>query len=202
MQLTTIHVIDDDKECRHVMVEVANSMSLPVESYESAEEFISRYNGQRPACVVTDKKMPGMNGVELIELLREMSITIPVVMVTGFADVPSTVRAIRGGAITLIEKPAGRAELRRGIEEAVQLEAENLRRDLQLQEAKRRVATLDEKELDVAKLLVDGLANKVVAKRLDCGLRTIEKRRSSILKKLNIQSVAELVQIWVLAHSG
>ncbi|TWU24051.1 Transcriptional regulatory protein FixJ [Novipirellula galeiformis] len=200
MQLPTIHVVDDDKECRQVVVELANSMNLPVASYESAEEFISKYNGQRPACVVTDKKMPGMNGVELIELLREMSITIPIVMVTGFADVPSTVRAIRGGAITLIEKPCGRAELRKGIEEAVRLEQENLRKDTQLDDAKRLVATLDEKELDVAKLLVEGLANKVIASRLDCGLRTIEKRRSSILKKLNVQSVAELVQIWVLAH--
>ena len=150
--------------------------------------------------MVTDKKMPGMNGVELIERLRDTQITIPIVMVTGFADVPSTVRAIRGGAITLIEKPCGQAELRKGIEEAVQLEQENLEKDQQVNEAKRLVATLDEKEMDVAKLLIEGLANKVIASRLDSGLRTIEKRRSTILKKLDVQSVAELVLIWVLAN--
>ncbi|WP_339944289.1 MULTISPECIES: response regulator transcription factor [Novipirellula] len=200
MHLPTIHVVDDDKESRQVVVELVRSMNLAVESYESAEDFISRYNGKRPACMVTDKKMPGMNGVELIERLRDMQITIPIVMVTGFADVPSTVRAIRGGAITLIEKPCGQAELRKGIEEAVQLEQENLEKDQQVNEAKRLVATLDEKEMDVAKLLVEGLANKVIASRLDSGLRTIEKRRSTILKKLDVQSVAELVQIWVLAN--
>ncbi|GAA5505125.1 response regulator transcription factor [Novipirellula caenicola] len=200
MLLPTIHVVDDDKESRQVVVELVRSMNLAVESYESAEDFIARYNGKRPACMVTDKKMPGMNGVELIERLRDMQITIPIVMVTGFADVPSTVRAIRGGAITLIEKPCGQAELRKGIEEAVQLEQENLERDRQVAEAKRLIGTLDEKEMDVAKLLVEGLANKVIASRLDSGLRTIEKRRSTILKKLDVQSVAELVQIWVLAN--
>ncbi|EMI17128.1 two component LuxR family transcriptional regulator [Rhodopirellula maiorica SM1] len=200
MHLPTIHVVDDDKESRQVVVELVRSMNLAVESYESAEDFISRYNGKRPACMVTDKKMPGMNGVELIERLRDMGITIPIVMVTGFADVPSTVRAIRGGAITLIEKPCGQAELRKGIEEAVQLEQENLEKDRQVAEAKRLIGTLDDKEMDVAKLLVEGLANKVIASRLDSGLRTIEKRRSTILKKLDVQSVAELVQIWVLAN--
>lgn len=195
-----VFVIDDDTDSRTVLVELVRAMQLPVRSFESAESFLAAYQGERPACIVSDQRMPGMTGIDLVEWLQERDMTIPVVMVTAFPDTQSTVRAVRGGAINLIEKPCSQEKLWSGILEAIRLDQKNSVKDAELELAKQKVARLVEVEQEVAELLLEGHPNKVVASRLDVSLRTVEARRASIFKKLDVNSIAGMVQIWLTAN--
>ncbi|MGB7346656.1 MAG: response regulator [Pirellulaceae bacterium] len=193
----TVYVIDDDESSRTMIVETIKIMSLPVKDYASAEAFLADYGGERPACIVTDQRMPGMSGIELIETLQAASLTIPVVVVTAFPDTQMTVRAIRGGAISLIEKPCSNEKLWSGILEAIRLDARNSVLDAERSDAKAKIETLDGQEVEVAKLLLEGLANKVIASRMDVSLRTVEARRAKIFKKFEVSSIAEMVKVWL-----
>ncbi|HBE67354.1 MAG TPA: DNA-binding response regulator [Planctomycetaceae bacterium] len=196
-----VFVIDDEVASREVIAELVRSMHLPVREYPSAEAFREAYKGERPACIVSDQRMPGMSGIDLVEWLRERELTIPVVMVTAFPDTQSTVRAVRGGAMSLLEKPFSKEMLWKEILEAIQLDQENAVQDAEREEAREKVSSLAEAEQLVAQLLLDGHPNKVVASRLDVSLRTVESRRASIFKKLGVSSIAGMVQTWLLAKS-
>lgn len=196
-----VFVIDDDEASREVIGELVRSMHFPVREYESAEAFREAYKGERPACIVSDQRMPGMSGIDLVEWLRERDLTIPVVMVTAFPDTQSTVRAVRGGAMSLLEKPCSKEMLWKEILEAIQLDQENAVADAEREEAREKVGSLAEAEQLVAQLLLDGHPNKVVASRLDVSLRTVESRRASIFKKFGVSSIAGMVQTWLLANS-
>lgn len=141
-----------------------------------------------------------MTGIDLVEWLRERDLTIPVVMVTVFPDTQSTVRAVRGGAMNLLEKPCSKESLWREIVEAIRVDQENSVQDAEREEAKNKVASLAEAEQLVAELLLDGHPNKVVASRLDVSLRTVEARRASIFKKFGVSSIAGMVQTWLNAQ--
>ncbi|TWU51611.1 response regulator transcription factor [Rubripirellula reticaptiva] len=201
MQGPIVFVIDDDDNSRKMIVETIKTMSLPVQDYSSAEAFLADYRGERPACIVTDQRMPGMSGIELIETLQTASLTIPVVVVTAFPDTQMTVRAIRGGAISLIEKPCSNEKLWAGILEAIRLDARNSVLDAERSDAKTKIESLDGHEIEVARLLLDGLANKVIASKLDVSLRTIEARRARILKKFDVNSIAGMVKVWLAGQS-
>ncbi len=196
-----VFVIDDEAASREVLVELVRTMQLPVRAFASAEDFVNAYQGERPACIVSDQRMPGMTGIDLVEWLRERELTIPVVMVTAFPDTQSTVRAVRGGALNLLEKPCSKESLWREIVEAIRIDQENSIQDAEREEAKNKVASLAEAEQLVAELLLDGHPNKVVASRLDVSLRTVEARRASIFKKFGVCSIAGMVQTWLTAHS-
>lgn len=195
-----VFVVDDEASSRNVIAEMVKSMSLPVESYDSAEAFLATYRNQRPACIVTDQRMPGMSGIDLIEKLQEQDLTIPVIVVTAFPDTQSTVRAVRGGAISLIEKPCRREKLWTMIVEAIRLDKRNSVKDAEREHAKQCVESLNEGEREVAHMLIEGLANKVIAARLDVSLRTVESRRAAIFKKFGVTSIASMVLLWLTAH--
>ncbi|QDT05271.1 Transcriptional regulatory protein FixJ [Rubripirellula lacrimiformis] len=192
-----VFVIDDDADSRRVVVELIATMSLPVQDYDSAEAFLSDYKGQRPACIVTDQRMPGMSGIDLIERLQQEDLTIPVVVVTAFPDTQSTVRAVRGGAISLIEKPCSHDKLWAGILEAIRLDNRNSVKDAEREHAKKKIDSLNDHEREVVRLLIEGLANKVIASRLEVSLRTVESRRAKILSKFEVTSIAGMVKIWL-----
>ena len=195
----TIFIINDDEDALESTAALVDSMGAEIYCFDSAERFVEAYSGQRPACIVTDQRMPGMSGIELLELLRSRGITVSVVMMTAFPDTRSTVRAVRGGALTLIEKPCNSQELWNEIQEGLKQDAVNYTDEVKVSNAKTRVASLTKRERDAMMLLVKGNANKVIASRLDVSLRTIESRRASILRKLDGGSVAEVVQTWLLA---
>lgn len=174
-------------------------MQLPVRSYSSADDFVQAYKGERPACIVSDQRMPGMTGIDLVEWLRARELTIPVVMVTAFPDTQSTVRAVRDGAMSFLEKPCTKDSLWHEIVEAIRLDQNNSVLEAERESAKSKVASLAEAEQLVAELLLDGHPNKVVASRLDVSLRTVEARRASIFRKFGVSSIAGMVQTWITA---
>ena len=192
-----VFIVDDDEGSRRSVAALVEPMHVQVQLFELAQEFLESYQGQRPACLVTDLRMRGISGVELLEELRRRNFTLSVLVMTAFPDTRSTVRAMRGGAINLIEKPCNPQELWDAIQQGLREDCERSQQERVQFDALARLETLNSGEMDVLKLLTTGKANKVIASQLDVSLRTVEARRAAIFEKLGVESVAELMKVWL-----
>lgn len=192
-----VFIVDDDEGSRRSVSALLEPMHVQVQVFELAQDFLAAYQGERPACLVTDLRMRGMSGVELLEELRQRSFTLSVLVMTAYPDTRSTVRAMRGGAINLIEKPCNPQELWDAIQQGLREDEQRYRQEQIQHDARARLETLNSGEMDVLKLLTTGKANKVIASQLDVSLRTVEARRAAIFEKLGVESVAELMKIWL-----
>ena len=201
-QAATVFVVDDDPAARQSVTALVESMGLSVESFESAEAFLAAYDSARTGCLVTDYRMLGMSGLELQEALVRENISIPTIVITAYADVPLAVRAMKRGAITLLEKPCHEEELVANIRRAVELDATARHQSERSRQTQKLVASLTDGERAVMRLLMAGKMNKNIAKELDLGLRTVELRRHQIMKKLQVDSVAELVRLVLEADAA
>jgi len=190
-----IYVVDDDQQSRKAVLTLVQAMGVPAESFASAEEFLEVYDGHRPACLVTDVRMLGMSGLELQERLNELGITMSVVVLTAFASTHTTVRAMRNGALTLMEKPCDDDELWDAIRLGLSADLQNWETDQKRSELRQRIDSLTPKERQVLDCIVAGDANKVVARKLDVSVRTIENHRHKIFHKMAADSLAELVRM-------
>ncbi|MGB7346938.1 MAG: response regulator [Pirellulaceae bacterium] len=197
-----VFVVDDDEGSRHSVEALVEAMNVSVHSYDSAESFLADYNNQRPACLVTDQRMPGMGGVELIENLRNRGLTLSIVVMTAFPDTRSTVRAMNAGAINLIEKPCNSQELWNAIQRGLNNDCTAYRQELELREARERLDELNNGERQVIEHLSQGIANKVIASKIGVSLRTVEARRASIFQKLQVTSIAEMMEVWIKSRQA
>lgn len=191
----TVFVIDDDDDVRHLIRELIQSVGLRCETYASADEFLKSYDPSRPGCLVTDVRMPGTSGLELQETLVRQSALMPVIVVTGHADVPSVVRAMKSQAIDVLEKPFNKQELLDRIQQALRIDDRRRRTEESTARIAARIATLTTREREVMDLVVSGLANKQIAFQLGLSEKTIETHRSRVMRKLAVTSVAELVRL-------
>ncbi len=191
----TVFVVDDDPNARESVCALVESLGLAAESFASAEEFLDGYANNDHGCVVTDVRMLGMTGLELQQALKERGILLPVIVITAFAETQLTVQAIKQGAVTVLEKPYTDNDLSTAIREAVRRnEAERAQRQRRL-EIRRRLASLTDKEREVLDRIIEGVANKVIARRLGVSVRTVENRRHQVYAKMQADSLAELVQM-------
>jgi FixJ family two-component response regulator len=197
-----IYVVDDDVQARKAVTTLVEAMGLATVGYNSAEEFLAAYDGHRPACLVTDVRMLGMSGLELQEELIRRGVKISVVVLTGFATTPGTVRAMRNGALTLLEKPCRDDELWEAIRNGIAADREAFAMEQSREETQRRFETLTAKEREVLKHIAGGDANKIVARKMNVSLRTVELHRQSVFTKMGADSLAELVRMVVLLESG
>lgn len=197
---STVFVIDDDAAARESVIALVSLKGLPAKGFASAEEFLAQYDPNAAGCLVADVRMTGMSGLDLIEELRNRNSNLPVVVITGYADVPMAVRAMQIGALTFMEKPCQEQELWEGIKQALDLEQVQHARRKQRAEVDERLATLTEDEVIVFRKLLEGLPNKRIAADLDIGLRTVELRRSNIMRKMQANSLPELVRMAILAE--
>jgi FixJ family two-component response regulator len=172
----TVFIVDDDPAARQSVSALIESMGLLAETFASAEKFLETYDPGRPGCLVTDYRMVGMSGLDLQEALVCNKITLPVIVITAYADVPLAVDAMKRGAITLLEKPCHENELVSNIRRAVEMDARNRQEHAHVQQIQERLATLSKGELEVTRL------------------RTVELRRHQIMKKMRVDSVAQLVK--------
>jgi two-component system response regulator DctR len=145
--------------------------------------------------------MRGMSGVELLEELRRRNYTLSVLVMTAYPDTRSTVRAMRGGAVNLIEKPCNPQELWDAIQLGLREDAQRFQQEQIQHDIEARMQSLSSGEMDVLKLLTEGNANKVIASHLEVSLRTVEARRAAIFEKLGVDSVAELMRLWLSYQS-
>ena len=200
----TVMVVDDDPAARDSVAALIQSQGLPVQTFASAEDFLARFDHALHGCVVLDVRMTGKTGVELLEQLQRDGFALPVIIITGFGNVPLAVRAMRAGAYSFLEKGGSEQELWTTVQEALNWEARSREKESLRQEVRQHLTELTPDEKRVLDRLVAGTANKVIAAELDIGLRTVELRRATILKKMNARSLAELVRFVLLSeeHGG
>ena len=191
----TVHVVDDDASFLSAISRLLRANGFAVKTYSSAREFLERRDADAPGCVLADLQMPGMNGLELQSELEQSGNPLPILFLTGHGDIPSSVRAMRGGAEDFLEKLASKKALFDAVNRALARDArERNTRDRQL-ELRARFDTLSERELEVLSHVVRGRLNKQIAYDLGIHERTVKLHRTAITTKLNVQSVAELTRL-------
>ena len=196
----TVFVVDDDPGIRDSVTWLFQSVGLPVETYGSAQTFLDTYVPSRPGCLILDVRLPGMGGLDLLEALRRRGATLPVIVVTAFGEVHSAVRAMKGGAIDVMEKPTRDQVLLDRVQQALELDRRTRATLASRAEAAARYARLSKRELEVLALIIAGKANKVIATELKLSPKTVEAHRAAIMRKLGVHSTAELVRIVMLAE--
>lgn len=193
----TVFVVDDDPAARASVAALAQSAGYAAESFESAELFLKDYDRSRPGCLITDIRMLEMSGLELQDRLLSEDCPLPVIIISAYANAPLAVKAMKQGAVNLLEKPCSNTELLESIRHAMELDAERRGRQAEVAELRSRLATLSEDERAVLQSIVDGKANKIIARELSIGLRTVEARRHNVFEKMKADSLAELVKMIV-----
>ncbi|KAA0687767.1 response regulator transcription factor [Azospirillum brasilense] len=196
----TVYVVDDDPAMRHSLGWLIGSLGVAVESFSSGEEFLRAVRADRPGCLVTDVRMPGMSGLELQDTLARAGSVLAVVVITGHGDVPMAARAFRAGAVDFIEKPFNDQLLLDRVHEAL----ETSRRAWEAQARKAHVrallARLTPRERQVAGLVVQGKPNKVIAAEINLSLKTVEVHRHNVMDKLEVASVSDLTRLLIEAE--
>jgi two-component system response regulator FixJ len=190
-----VYVVDDDPAVNRLLAEVVKGIELNVEAYESAEKFLEAHNGTGPGCLVLDVRIPGMSGMELQRQLTAAGSTLPIIFVTGHADVRMAVEAMEHGAFGFLEKPFRIQELCEKIQNAVRRDMEAWRRREEREDAAGRLAQLTPAERKVADRLTAGKTNKMIAQELGLSTRTIEAQRARLMERLGIRSRTELVRL-------
>ncbi len=188
-------VVDDDPSVSNSLRRLFRSVGMAVETYDSAESFLTREPPVRPSCLILDVRMPGVDGLDLQEALKRSNVDIPIVFITGHADVPTSVKALKAGAFDFLEKPFEDRELldavRRGIRRDSQTRRERARRE----DIETRFLTLTPREREVRALVASGLSNKQVAYELGAAEKTIKIHRGRVMQKMQADSLPELVRM-------
>ncbi|MBZ0138430.1 MAG: response regulator [Pseudorhodoplanes sp.] len=190
----TIFVIDDQASVRHALGEMLGVFGFNVETYESADSFVQTIDGRRPGCIVADVRMPGMDGIALVRELKQRKITLPVVLISGHADVPMAVEAIKAGAEDFIEKPVDDAKLVAAINRALSQAFEQQDARKAADTLTLRFAHLTPRQIEIFDLVAQGFTSHAIAARLNISVRTVESYRAEIMDKMQAESVAVLVR--------
>ena len=191
-----VHVVDDDPAIRNALTASLEIRGLTVKNYESAENFLDSYEDDQIGCLVLDIRMPGLNGLELQQILVKKNYTIPIIFVTGHGDVPMSVKALKNGAVDFLEKPYRQEILQERIEQALEQSKTNREEISEINNCIKRYNKLTPREKQIMALLVDDFANisnKKIAETLNISPRTVEDHRAKIMLKMQVNSLYELV---------
>jgi FixJ family two-component response regulator len=191
----TLYIVDADAATAEAISPFAQAEGIAIERYASAAEFLSNFRGDPPGCLVADIGLAGLSYDVVAAHLASQGSKLPVIALAWHADVPLAVSVLRRGALTLLEKPCASNELWQSVTEALAHDALQRQRRQQQEATRQRYAALNDDERRVLSLLVAGHANKMIASQLKIGLRTVELRRAAVLRKMNANSVAELVRM-------
>lgn len=198
----TVFIIDDDEAVRDSLSWLMKSAGLAAETYGSADDFLQGYGEDRPGCLILDIRMPGMNGLELQALLSERGFRLPIIIISGHADVPMAVRALKAGAFDFIEKPFNDELLLDLVQRALEQDAKERESMAETDELRARMATLTPREKEVLDLVVAGAANKQISSELGVSLKTVEAHRARVMDKLKAESLSHLVRMAVAVGRG
>lgn len=194
------YVIDDDQGSRKSVELVLKSASIAAQSFDSAEAFLAAdLSLNYHCCIVLDLRMPKMGGMELLQRLREANHQIPVVIVTGHADVPTAVRGMKFGAIDLLEKPFEPSALVAAVVKALAVSAELHKKKNEVSEARQRIQMLTARELDLLRLVVAGRSNKQIAADLNISVKTVANHRANLMSKTGAHNAADLTRMSIVA---
>jgi len=190
-----VFVVDDNAPVRKSLSRLLTLAGYKVEEFASAHEFLARAPVEGPCCLVLDMRMPGLTGIQLQAALATEGRRMPIVFVTGHVDVPTTVKAMKGGAVDLLTKPIDREALLAAIARAVAKDAADLTDEIRIAEIRQRVATLTPREVQVFARVVTGRLNKQIGADLGVGEKTIKVHRARVMAKMQARSMAELVRL-------
>ena len=189
-----IHVIDDQQSVRDALSEMLSVFGFDTEKFESADAFLKTVDPARPACIVADVRMPGTDGIELVRELNKRGVSIPVILISGHADIPMAVSAIKAGAEEFIEKPVDDTQLVAAINRGLAHLHENMNASRSHDELQERYARLPPRQSEIFALVAEGLTSQNIAEKLGISVRTVESYRAEIMEKMQAQSVAVLVR--------
>ena len=192
----TVYVVDDDTAVRELLDALLSSVGFVTVSFGSAAEFLQRFEPSGAACILLDVRMPGMDGLTLLEVLGDNRKGVPVVIMTGHGDVPMAVRAIRGGAADFVEKPFSSTRLLESIQSAITRSEPQSVADPELRAC---FAVLTRRETEVMQQMVIGLPNKLIAHKLEISPRTVEIHRGRVMQKTGAKSLSHLVRMAIRA---
>jgi FixJ family two-component response regulator len=190
-----VFLIDDDASVRRGVSRLLRSAGYNSEAFGSASDFLTREQHSGPVCVIVDVRMPGINGIDLQNVLIQRRREEQLVFITGHGDVPMCAQAMKAGAVDFLPKPFRHTELLQCVDRALARSADQRRRAIEKAEARRRLDLLTPREFEVMQLVVTGMLNKQIASELGTAEKTIKVHRGRVMKKLSIVSVAELVRL-------
>ena len=194
-----VHIIDDDDAMRESLAFLLKTTKIPSVAYPNAGAFLSRLDSVKGGCVITDVRMPGMSGIDLLKRLRELGNDIPVIVITGHGDVPLAVDAMKQGASDFLEKPFEDDLLLRAVRGALRDQASQHEQQSQRIAIEARLASLSPRERQVLEGLVAGHPNKTIAFDLGISSRTVEIYRANVMTKMDADSLSVLVRMALIA---
>jgi len=195
-----VHIVDDDEGLRESLAFLLHSASLEVRSFESAKAFLDKLPHAMPGCVITDVRMPDMSGIELLRRLKELKISVPVVVITGHGDIALAVEAMKMGAADFFEKPFDDDLLVASVRAALRQREDQTKRGAERAEIEHRISSLSPREKDVLAGLIEGRANKQIAFDLGISPRTVEIYRANLMNKMQADSLSDLVRMALIAE--
>jgi FixJ family two-component response regulator len=197
-----VFVVDEDEALLEAVRQVADMMNLRCETFHSGLEFLERFDRDRPGCVVTELRVPGANGLQLLRQLAEEGTRIPIIFVSAYGTLAIAVRAMREGAFHFLEKPVHEQEIWDAIQTAVTIDQQRVAADRWEEEVREKIGQLSLKEEQVLRMIAQGKSNPMIAKELDISIRTVELRRGTLMEKLHIDRPEDLIRFAVLACNG
>ena len=196
-----VFIVDDDEDVRDSLIELVESIDLQTKAYESAISFLSEFNTNSSGCILADVRMPGMSGIELQHKLNEIGATQPLIIMTGHGDITMAVQAMKDGAFEFLQKPFRDQELLDCLTKALDQDMSNRKQSKLLRARHESINSLTKREREVIDKVLEGKANKIIARELSISDRTVEIHRSHAMEKLGTKSVAELVKIMLSSQA-
>jgi FixJ family two-component response regulator len=191
----TVFIVDDDESVRSSLLLFLQLSGYNVESFDSAEEFLSRENHPGAGCIILDVNMAGKSGLELQEELNSRNSHLPIIFITGFGNIHMSVDTVKKGAVNYLEKPFNEEELLHSVSEAVAQSHKMSAENEEILKAKQLIHTLTSREFEILTYLITGMLNKQIAYKLNIGEHTVKVHRQNICKKLKVKSVPQIIRI-------
>jgi two-component system, LuxR family, response regulator FixJ len=191
----TVYVVDDNAGVRHSMEEMCEAEGLAVQTYASSEDFLAGYDARRHGCLILDVRLRSGSGLDLQDELARRKATLPVVVLTAYGNVPTSVRAFKAGAVDFLQKPVSPPVLLQLIRDLISRDREARDAAAPRDQVRQRIAELTPRERQILDMLVEGLISKEIAARIGVSTRTVEGHRRQVLRKMGVTSAAQLVRI-------
>jgi len=191
----TIHIIDDDPSMLKYLSSLVQTINYKSKTYNSASDFLDTYADDGLGCLVLDMRLPGISGLELQQQLAGHNIDLPVIMISGFGDVSTAVKAMKAGVLDFLEKPFKGQDLLDLIQSAVSKHKIDRSKNKSQNKTLKRINSLTKREKEVMGLVVSGMINKDIAKQLEISIKTVEVHRANVMEKMAVTSVTDLVRM-------